>query len=324
MKSPHSFANPIVSVVVRTRDSASSLPNALASVIAQDFCELEILVVDEGLGQGMRDWLQALTAKEPRLRLFGPEGAEWAAARNDGIGRARGEWVAFLDAGDIWAPGKLRTQLAWHLRHPECVMSFADYRRIAADGAESGGSFERWPYFRRLSKGGEGGFRALSNPAAHLLAENVVCASTVMAKRNALQNANGFDAELRSAQDWDLWLRLALAGPVAFSDRPDVYSSVRGGGAGKTESHLEMMRRVIERYAPLVQSLDPGAVRVAFARLALGQAERWRFLGDYPRALREHWEALSLMPSWRVAGAALIDGVRCCLLGLGREARARF
>jgi hypothetical protein len=180
-------------------------------------------------------------------------------------------------------------------------MSFADYRQIDADGA----GFDAWPRFRPLSKA-----------VARLFAENVVCASTVMARRNALQNAKGFDSELRSAHDWDLWLRLALAGSVAFSDRIAAHCRMRRTAAigGKAESHLEMMRRVIERYAPPVQSLDPGAVRAALARLAMGQAERWRFLGDYPRALREQLEALCLMPSWRVAKATAADGARC--LGL--------
>jgi glycosyltransferase involved in cell wall biosynthesis len=100
----------IVSVVIPTRNRWALLARALASVLDQEGVTLEVVVVDEGSTDETPARLAALTDERVRtLRNDSPTGV--ANARNRGISAARGEWVAFLDDDDFWAPTKIRAQL---------------------------------------------------------------------------------------------------------------------------------------------------------------------------------------------------------------------
>lgn len=101
---------PEVSVVIPTRDRWSLLATTLASVQAQQDVELEIVVVDDGSSTRMP--VQGAPWNDPRLRTVRHASSRGVAdARNAGIAAAGGDWVAFLDDDDLWAPGKLRDQI---------------------------------------------------------------------------------------------------------------------------------------------------------------------------------------------------------------------
>jgi glycosyltransferase involved in cell wall biosynthesis len=97
----------LVSVIIPIFNAAAYLPQAVASVRAQDHSPLEIIVVDDGSTDTTADVAQSL----PDVRYFHQPNAGPAAARNRGIREARGEILAFLDADDLWATGKLAAQL---------------------------------------------------------------------------------------------------------------------------------------------------------------------------------------------------------------------
>jgi len=100
----------LVSVVIPTRDRWELLPRAVRSVLAQEHAELHVVVVDDGsVSPAPRDGVFA----DPRVQVVRRKRSGGvAAARNAGLERARGGWVAFLDDDDIWAPAKLAAQLA--------------------------------------------------------------------------------------------------------------------------------------------------------------------------------------------------------------------
>ena len=102
---------PQVSVAMPTRNRWPMLEQALRSALGQEAVELEVIVVDEASSDGTPERLDRIGDERVSfLRHDTPRGP--AAARNAAIERARGEWIAFLDDDDLWAPGKLRTQLA--------------------------------------------------------------------------------------------------------------------------------------------------------------------------------------------------------------------
>ena len=128
-----SLQRPDVTVVLPTRDRWPLLSRALASVFAQEAVTLEVVVVDEDSTDETPRKLA--TIADERLRVVRNSPARGvAAARNRGIGEARGSWTAFLDDDDVWAPHKLRTQLEAAAR-PEVDLVYAGAVVIDGDGA---------------------------------------------------------------------------------------------------------------------------------------------------------------------------------------------
>src|SRR4051812_4583959 len=103
--------NPSVSVVLPTYNRASVLQRSIKSVLAQSFGDLELIVVDDGSTENIRSVASAF--RDPRviyIRIHHSRGA--GAARNEGIRRARAEWIAFQDSDDEWLATKLEKQVA--------------------------------------------------------------------------------------------------------------------------------------------------------------------------------------------------------------------
>ncbi|MBL8670574.1 MAG: glycosyltransferase [Alphaproteobacteria bacterium] len=299
-------AAPAVSVVIPTHNCLTFLPAAIASIDAQGPIDLEIVIVDDGSTDGTGDWLLERAAADPRIRHLAMGGVGPAAARNAAIAAARAPLVAFLDADDIWLPGKLSAQLAVHRARRDVTFSFCDYRHVTLEGTDLGTAFSYWPHFRDLMARCGSGSHVLPAPKALLFAENVVGTSTVMARRDALQNANGFETQLRIAEDWDLWLRLAEAGPVACINAVRTLYLVRPSSASRAlDRRRDSLQIVFDRHAPALLARFPHQVRRARARFADADAEMLVQAGAPIASLAARVKALSLDPSARRAKAAL-------------------
>jgi glycosyltransferase involved in cell wall biosynthesis len=185
-----------ITVVIPTRDRWSTLATAaLRAALAQRDVDHEVIVVDDGSADDTSARLAALD--EPRLRVIRHELSHGVAqARNAGIAAAAGEWVAFLDDDDLWAPEKLRRQI--------------DLAR-GADAA--------WAYAASAALDGERRFLFSLEPAdpeglaRSLLRWNVLWGgcSNVVARTDVVRRLSGFDERLFQLADWDLWIRLALS-----------------------------------------------------------------------------------------------------------------
>ena len=192
-------AAPVVSVVVPTRDRRDLVLATVADVFAQRDVALEIVVVVDGARDGTREALAALG--DPRVRIVSHEPARGqAAARDAGVAAARGEWVAFLDDDDRWAPDKLRRQLD--------AAAAADAEFVYA------GALLCTPNGRVL------GYLDAPEPATvhgAIRARNVIPAgsSNVLARTALLRRVGGFDPALSHLADWDVWIRLAETGRPA-------------------------------------------------------------------------------------------------------------
>jgi len=182
---------PSVSVVIPTYNQASFLPEAVASVRAQEFPNLEIIVVDDGSTDDTSGALERLSG-EGKLQAIRQENAGAAAARNRGISAARGDWIAFLDADDFWFPGKLSAQFDALRRSPKAGFCYTDV-------------------LLRLKNGEERHHKSpMSGPLLlELLTGNYFATPTVLVRRDCFEKVGTFNAELRTGEDWDMWLRLS-------------------------------------------------------------------------------------------------------------------
>ena len=182
-----------VSVVIPTRNRGEFLPAALNSVLAQQFGDFEVIVVDDG---GTADSTAAVeNCRDPRVRLVRHQQRRGgAAARNTGIAASAAPYVAFLDDDDEWYPNKLGLQVELLQARPAHVGVVYTGYDIVADGK----------ICRQIVPAQSG------NLATSLLSENLVGGtSSVLVRREFLIAAGGFDESLPSFQDYDLWLRLA-------------------------------------------------------------------------------------------------------------------
>lgn len=194
-------SNPLVSVVIPSRNRWRLLRTTLDGVLRQEDVDLEVIVVDDGSDDETPERLSAIT--DPRLRVYrNDEGRGVAKARNTGIEAAGGEWLAFLDDDDLWSPRKLRIQVDTVLAdNSDWVLGAAvvvDEQRQMI-GVEVPQPVDDIP---RL-----------------LLTFNAVPAgcSGVMARTDLIRKVGGFDERMRIFADWDLWIRLSVGGRLSVS-----------------------------------------------------------------------------------------------------------
>ena len=256
---------PSVSVVIPTRNRLSMLQRALDAVDKQTFRDLEIIVVDDGSTDETPAWLRLHRRDVILISL--PSSLGGAAARNRGIARARGEFIAFLDDDDFWLPGYLATQLAEFSSHP------------AADLCTTG-HFVRLPDGRRsapdlLPR------QAYPSVLVQFLAECPIhTLSVAVCRRATLTRIGCFDESLSIVHDLDLYLRLLGAGAcLRHNPAPFAEKSVPGGLVTRHRNWFQEERAVHDRAFANTrlprsqQRLVRTARALLFARLALPKGD---------------------------------------------------
>lgn len=277
---------PTVSVVMPAYNAAGFVRRAVDSVLAQTWADLELLVVDDGSTDGTQG---VLASYGDKLHLLAQPNAGPAAARNHGLQRTRGEYVAFLDADDHWHPRKLERQLQLMQSRPELGFCSTATKVVSESGAAVGD----WPC-------GIGNDRL---PDVLFVRSAAISGSTsgVLARRTLLLEAGGFDESLRGFEDPDLWIRLSARAGYACIPEP---LTVVVRTAGSVSSHLENMRSSTLASFRKNRSLLPVARQGAFWRAACAGAltdyakMAWR-AGDHRRAVAWTLEALRRAPLGR-------------------------
>ena len=190
-----------VSVVIPTHDRAARVQRAVASVLAQTRPAEEVVVVDDGSTDGTAERLRAAFQA---VTVLGTENRGVSAARNHGIARTSGDWIAFLDSDDEWREEKLEAQL-------EALAAAPGYRLCHCDEVWIRGGRRVNP--RRVhEKRGGWIYR-------HCLPRCAISPSSAMVARTLFDEVGLFDESLPACEDYDLWLRVCAREPVLFVDR---------------------------------------------------------------------------------------------------------
>lgn len=183
-----------VSVVMPAYNNADTVGRALASIAAQTVPPCEVIVVDDGSGDGTAEAVRAMAGRMNgvRLRLFRQQNQGAGAARNRALAAATGTWLAFLDADDEWMPDKLEQSLAQTdpARH-----DMSAHNVLILDGDRSH-VVDCLPHWQADP----------ADPFRTLFLRGFISSSTVLLRRQVALRAGGFDPTLRSAQDYELWL----------------------------------------------------------------------------------------------------------------------
>ena len=276
-------------------DVAAYIGEAVASVFNQRFHDFEIIVVNDGSPD--TDALErALQPYRDRIVYLRQENLGAAVARNTALRAAQGEFVAFLDADDIWLPDFLSEQIGFLQRHPECDLVYCDALLFGT------AQYEGRRYMEFAPSDGDVTFSALLQASCNVIT------SGVLAKRRTIVDAGGFDPGLRRGQDYDLWLRLARKGTrLAYQRKPllrrRLHTQSLSGDA------LEQMKReaaVIEWFLDH-NELSPhesGTVRDVLAVLrsnvCVERAKRLLAAGSFQGAAEELDAAIRLRSAWKL------------------------
>lgn len=290
---------PVVSVIMPAYRAARTIGRAIDSLLAQTRRPDEILVIDDGSPD---DLSAALAAYGERVRLHRQGNGGAASARNRGIDLATGTLLAFLDADDYWEHQKLERQLAVLERHPDVGL-------IAANFYQQPLGQLRYPL--RLPPVVHRDRVLRASGAEAMAVARRIWTSTVLVRRETLGDLR-FDATLPTAEDVDLWLRLALTVPVYLLTEPLATAVLEEGSLSRTDvaSDARNMLAVLRRYAAVlgragVRSWEANVYR-QWAAGHLGKGEpreaikpAWNRLVRQPVSLQAWWVFLK-STAWAV------------------------
>ncbi len=221
-----------VSVVIPAYNAERSLAGTLETVFRQTHQPLEVIVVDDGSTDGTPEIVQRYRHRVDYVRT---ENRGPASARNRGIKRSRGEWIAFLDADDLWLPHRIEHQLA--------VAESTQADLVFSDLVEEFSTRTFPSYLAKhrqkapLTAAARNGI--LPNPFQHLIQiGNFILPSAVLIRRDCLLDVGLFDENLHGPEDFDLWLRLSLKSRVAFTPEPLVIRRVHGRNLTEDDENM--------------------------------------------------------------------------------------
>lgn len=286
--------NPRVSVIMPVRNGKDYLQEALDSVLQQSFTNLELLLVNDG---STDDDYDRYALQDERIRVLHLTGMGVSHARNVGMARARGELIAFLDADDIWFPGKLQAQVDYFDQHLEAGVVFGQFIRW---NALPGGGFtpasslmEDASQFTRMDPERSGWLYA------KLLDGLLVGMNTAMIRRIVYETIGGFNEAMRQGEDYDFWLKASRVAEIHSLNGPVALYRIHGASAMhqlSPESHLvNLLNAAAMRWglsAPNGESLSSKTFANRLARVYFdhGYAHYWR--GDRAIARVAFWHAL--------------------------------
>jgi glycosyltransferase involved in cell wall biosynthesis len=277
-----SIQQPLVSIILPTFGRLKYLRPTVASVYDQTLQDWELIIADDGSDEETKAYLRALGGDGRIKVLWLAHTGIPATVRNAALREARGEYIAFLDSDDLWAPEKLSRQVETLRSRSNCAWSYTAVSHIDGSGQPLAEPvFGPW-----LPSDGAVFERLVTGPV-------LIRTPSVLAARELIVRAGGFDETIRSGEDYDLWLRLALASDVALLDQPLV--QVRRHEANYTgdwESAFSGRDRSLKKLQSGVDINRRVLLRAERTRNALTLAAMHASLGHRARMLRALYRAL--------------------------------
>ena len=245
-----------ISVVVPAYNLADVIGTTLETVLAQTSLPDEVLVVDDGSTDGTVALVESLARRFPPgvLRIVYGTHSGPGAARNSGMLAATGDWIAFLDGDDLWAPAKIERLRQTIAANPAVTM-------VAHD------EFERDVAGHTVHKALHERFDPAQPLLVQLYRANFLSTSCVAVKRTLIDDLGLMDVTLPAAQDYDFWLKLARRAQLAFIAEPlETYVLRENSITSRLLMRYDCMVRIAFRHAPAVAA-ETGGVRAWALRL---------------------------------------------------------
>lgn len=195
---------PKISVIMPAYNVSEYIRDAIESFLIQSYTSTELIIVNDGSTDDLKARIKDLVIQNKNISYIEQENRGVSAARNLAIKYAKGDWIAFLDADDIWYKNKLSIQMQ---AIGDCVWSHSDSHYF-------GLGYENNPKRSDLSEMFEG------NIFLKLLEENFITTSSILIRKETLLKFGGFDENMEALEDWRLWLSIAKNYPISLVKKP--------------------------------------------------------------------------------------------------------
>lgn len=292
------MTGPLVSVIVPTYNRAYCLESTIDGVLAQTYSNLEIIVIDDGSSDDTHKLFEGRYAEESRIKYFYQQNAGISGARNTGIRRATGKYIAFCDSDDIWLPHKLAVQVACMEGFPEVGLSWTDLSAVDPDGKRLHERYTRvgyatWGLFTMeqlfqktarlsalesaLSVDGDVYVGDIFTP---MIVGAIINIPTVMVRRSVMDRVGLFNETMKVGEDYDFDLRMCCEAPAAFVDVVTI--DYRVGAADqltRPELLADQAKNSLSTLDPIVKQ-HRNRIRLSNSELSRVFAGRYRWLGQ--------------------------------------------
>lgn len=223
----------LVSVVIPLYNKQASIANTIESVLGQTIGDFEIVVVDDGSTDNSLEIVQRIF--DDRIQVIHKKNGGVSSARNVGIRAAKGDYIALLDADDVWDRDYLKEQLRMVSDFPDCYMWGINYAETV-----------NGEVLRDVPTGLPKGFRGIVEDYFRIKGRvsDLFCSSSVLIKKEAFDKVGFFDDRIRYAEDSDMWFRIIARFKVAFYDRYMVFYRF------DAENRAQDQRRPLKYFLP--------------------------------------------------------------------------
>jgi glycosyltransferase involved in cell wall biosynthesis len=221
-----------VSIILPVYNGESTISETISSIQKQSYDNFELLIIDDGSTDDTITRIKEVD--DPRIRIFSCPNQERALARNKGISEAEGEYIAFIDADDLWASDKLELQVLALEQSPEAGVAYSWIRFIDEQGEYL---FDREPLYYQ------------GNVYSDILVNNFIsCGSNILIRRKFVDLVGGFDPLMIPAEDWDYNIRLASLCLFTVVQKYQVYYRIQSPAVPRKVSSMEdAMFKVVEK-----------------------------------------------------------------------------
>ena len=257
-----SSRQPCVSVVMATYNYGRYIGQAIRSVVDQTYIDWELVIVDDGSTDNTTEVVQAFLS-DPRIQYLQQENQGQPKAKNRGVLAARGEFLAFLDADDMWASEKLSKQLPLFEHDARIGVTYTGLRLINEDGV----IVQTCP-----------SPRLRGNVFRQSLYQTIPPFSSSMVRRAVFENVGLFNETIPLAIDYELWLRVAMKWHFDYVDEPLLL--YRTGHANLSRRYQERRDLVIHKILPHVFYDCGGAALLSRREVAEGYARLFAGMGE--------------------------------------------
>jgi glycosyltransferase involved in cell wall biosynthesis len=260
---------PKVSVIIPAYNAMAYLPETLESVLNQTFTDFEVLIINDGSPDGIVEWASEI--KDSRVKLISQENQGLSGARNTGIWSSQGEYLAFLDADDIWEAKKLEKQVEYLEKHLDVGLVSSWIANVDRNGN-----------FIDLYDCSEGG----KDLTKELFRSNILyCGSTPLVRRICFEKVGFFERSLSSAADWDMWLRIAVHFPIFVIQEPLVqYRRYPNSMSTNFRLMIQELDEVMERSVQLAPKEFKNVERIGSSDLSTRYAWGYLIKDDFHEA----------------------------------------